>query len=71
MAMLTTKEAAQRMGLKDSTLREWRMLNMGPAFTRFSARNFRYDDRDIEKYVSERRYDPSVRAAMEGKRAHR
>jgi hypothetical protein len=71
MAMLTTKQAATRMGLADSTLREWRMMNIGPAYVRFSVNSVRYHDVDIDKYVSERRYDPSVRAALEGSHAHR
>ena len=71
MGVLTPKAAAERMGVGLSTLRYWRMLHMGPAFIRLSARNFRYDERDIEAYVSERRFDPTVRAALEGNHAHR
>lgn len=65
MAMLSTEEAAKRMGLRAVTLRAWRMQNMGPSFIKLSARCFRYDERDVEAYVRERRYDPSARASLE------
>jgi len=65
MAMLTTKAAAARMGIAASTLRYWRMLHMRPKVIRLTARNFRYDDRDIDLYVAARTYDPSARASLE------
>lgn len=69
MAMLSTEEAAKKMGLAPATLRFWRMQHVGPAFVKLSERCFRYDERDIDTYVRERRYDPSARASLED-RAH-
>ena len=71
MAKLSTKEAADRMGVSPSTLRYWRMIHVGPPFFRYSPQNYRYDERDVEAYVNERRYDPSARAELEGVYAHR
>lgn len=65
MAMLSTEEAAKRMGLRPATLRCWRMQHIGPSFIKLSARCFRYDERDVDAYVNERRYDPSARASLE------
>ncbi len=69
MAMLSTKEAAKQLGVKPDTLRGWRMIHSGPKFHRYSARVFRYDERDVERYINEHRYDPSARASLE-KRIH-
>jgi hypothetical protein len=53
------------MGIAPSTLRNWRMLNIGPKFVRLSCRNFRYHERDVDSYVEARTYDPSARASLE------
>ena len=65
MAMLSTDEAAKKMGVAAATLRFWRMQQIGPAFVKLGARCFRYDERDIDSYVRERRHDPSARASLE------
>ena len=65
MTLLSTKAAAERMGVAAATLRYWRMLHTGPAFYRLSSQSVRYDDRDIETYMRERRYDPSERERLE------
>ena len=64
-ALLSTREAATRMGIAPSTLRYWRMLHIGPKFVRLTCRNFRYHERDVDAYVEARTYDPSARASLE------
>lgn len=62
--MLTTREAAAFLGLKDATLRGWRMEGVGPPFFTMGAtkqRGVRYDISDLERFKSERRCVPSVR----------
>jgi predicted DNA-binding transcriptional regulator AlpA len=65
VTLLTTRQVAQRLGLADSTLREWRMKLVGPRFVKLNARCIRYDERDIEAYVEARKYDPSARTELE------
>jgi hypothetical protein len=62
MRLITTKEAAVMMGRKTSTLRAWRCKEIGPPFTRLTKQSVMYDERDIIKYVAERRFVPSVHA---------
>lgn len=62
MKLITTQEAADMMGRKPSTLRAWRCAKIGPPFTRLTKQSVLYDERDIQKYVSERRFVPSVHA---------
>ncbi len=62
--MLTTREAAVFLGLKEATLRGWRMNGIGPPFFTMGAtmhRGVRYDMSDLERFKSERRCVPSVR----------
>lgn len=65
MTMLTTKGAAARIGVSPDTLRGWRMTHTGPRFHKYSARVFRYDERDVDAYIAAHRYDPSARASLE------
>jgi predicted DNA-binding transcriptional regulator AlpA len=67
MAMLSTEEAAKRMGVDSSTLRGWRSDQVGPPYFRISRQCIRYDDRDVDAYIAARRYDPSARANLERK----
>ena len=53
MAMLTTTEAAKRMGFAPSTLRHWRTKNTGPAYSRDMVHGYRYDEDDIDEYLRE------------------
>lgn len=62
MLLISTKEAAKRMGVSEATLRGWRCAKTGPPFTRLTKRSVKYDERDIHLYVAERRFIPSVRA---------
>lgn len=67
MAMLSTEEAAKKMGVAPATLRGWRMEQLGPAYIRISRQCVRYDERDVEAYIASRRFDPSARASLERK----
>lgn len=67
MAMLSTEQAARRMGVATATLRGWRMDHIGPAYFRISRQCIRYDERDVEAYIAACRHDPSARASLERK----
>ena len=62
MSMISTKEAAKMMGVEPSTLRAWRCAKTGPPFHRLTKQSVKYDERDIQRYVAERRFVPSVHA---------
>lgn len=62
MKLITTQQAANIMGVEPSTLRNWRCAKTGPPFIRITKRSVKYDENDIQKYVAERRFVPSVRA---------
>jgi predicted DNA-binding transcriptional regulator AlpA len=53
------------MGIRPATLRGWKAQRTGPPFIQLSPRCVRYDDRDIQQYVNERRTVP----ACENRRA--
>jgi hypothetical protein len=62
--MFSTREAATFLGLKESTLRGWRMVGTGPPYYILGAnrqRGVRYHKEDLEQFRSERRCVPSVR----------
>lgn len=62
MKMISTKKAAEMLGVEAATLRSWRCSKTGPPFSRLTARSVMYDEADILRYVAERRFLPSVRA---------
>ena len=61
MKLISTGAAAEMLGVSPATLRGWRCSKTGPPFVRLSARNVMYDENDIERYIAERRFVPSVR----------
>jgi hypothetical protein len=61
MQLLTTQQVADMLGVKPSTLRAWRCAKTGPPFTRLTKQSVKYDERDIQKFVAERRTTPLVR----------
>jgi excisionase family DNA binding protein len=63
---LTTVEAAEYMGLSDRTLQDWRCDKAGPPFIVFGPRNIKYDVRDLDAWVDERRFTPSARGKGRG-----
>jgi hypothetical protein len=64
---LNTAQAAEMLGIRPATLRGWKAQRLGPPFIQLSPRCVRYDERDIQLYVDERRVVPCVR---ETKRHH-
>ena len=51
--ILTTKEAAEFLGLKEKTLRIWRMDKKGPNYIRIN-RSIRYRRDDLDEFVANR-----------------
>jgi predicted DNA-binding transcriptional regulator AlpA len=60
MQMLNTKEAAALMAVSPATLRNWRCSRQGPPFVRITRRCVKYDEREIQRYLAERRFTPYV-----------
>lgn len=52
--LLTTAQAAERLGLAEKTLEAWRWRGGGPPFVRLSARAVRYRPEDLQTWVAER-----------------
>jgi predicted DNA-binding transcriptional regulator AlpA len=59
---LTTKQAADMIGIKPVTLRAWKGARTGPAYVQVTSRCVRYRKSDVEKFISDRRVIPSVRS---------
>lgn len=45
--------AAQELGLRVQTLRNWRYLGVGPAYFRIGARTIRYDEEDLRRFIEQ------------------
>ena len=68
-ALITDREAADRLGLSAATLRSWRCRGIGPAFIKMGSGSkapVRYSEADLEQFIAQSRRVPSVRAAFEG-----
>ncbi|HEY7195546.1 MAG TPA: helix-turn-helix domain-containing protein [Gemmatimonadales bacterium] len=52
--LLDEREAARRLGVKHTTLQQWRHHGGGPPFVRISARCIRYRLEDLERFAAER-----------------
>lgn len=65
---LKTAEAAEILGVKPSTLRDWKCQRIGPPYIQTSARCVRYYEADIHQYNADRRVVPTVR--LVGRFAH-
>ena len=50
-ALLSTEQAAERLGLSSSTLAKWRVAGTGPAFRKLGSA-VRYDPADIQDWIS-------------------
>jgi DNA-binding transcriptional MerR regulator len=62
--MMKTTAAAERLGVRPSTLRYWRMLRHGPPYHELSPRCVVYDENDLIEWLADRRRVPSVRASL-------
>jgi hypothetical protein len=58
MKLITTKQAAEMMGLAPATLRSWRCANTGPKFTRLTKQSVKYAQADLERYIAGRTVTP-------------
>lgn len=52
--MLTTREAAHRLGLSESVMEKWRVSGTGPVFSKLGRRVV-YDPRDLEDFAQRAR----------------
>lgn len=50
MKLLTTKQAAEILGLSPNTLNQWRNLKRGPSFVKVS-KSVRYSEAEILSYI--------------------
>lgn len=52
-SLVSTAEAAQRLGVKEQTLRSWRSKGRGPAYVPFGKNTVKYDLRDLDQWVAD------------------
>ena len=57
--LLTAREAARRLRVRDHTLAVWRCGGEGPPFYRVG-RSVRYSAADLDAYLAGRRVDPQA-----------
>jgi hypothetical protein len=62
---LNTVQAAEWLGLEESTLRDWRCDQKGPPYIEISPRCIRYALEDLIQWRNDRRHVPSVQAVVE------
>lgn len=62
--LLTTIQAAQKIGLKPKTLHQWRSLGRGPRYVKLGFRVF-YKPSDLAQWVDSRTVDPAVEAEVQ------
>jgi DNA-binding transcriptional MerR regulator len=62
--LLRSKEAAKLLNVADGTLRYWRVVGLGPRWTKLGG-GVRYDLADLLKFIEQGRRTPSVRAFVE------
>jgi hypothetical protein len=55
---INEKMVSSRYGLSIQTLRNWRHLSKGPAYSKVGGRAVRYNLLDVENYFQQRRVDP-------------
>jgi predicted DNA-binding transcriptional regulator AlpA len=51
-SLLTTKQAAEMLGLSPNTLNQWRNLKRGPKFIKIS-KSVRYSPHELESYLEQ------------------
>ncbi len=56
--LISTREAAVRLGVSELTLKGWRAAGRGPDYVKVGAA-VRYDLRDLEDYVARQRRHPT------------
>ena len=58
--LLSTPEAATKLGVSPATLVDWRFRRKGPKYTKIG-RLIRYRDQDLADFLQDRLVDPSAR----------
>lgn len=56
--IISTREAADILGLDDSTLRKWRRQGKGPRVIDYGDNCYRYRRSEVERYRDESERDP-------------
>lgn len=60
-ALLTTRQAAEALQVKDTTLEQWRWNGKGPQFIKVG-RSVRYRESDIEAFLEARAFTSTTAA---------
>ena len=53
---LTSREAAELLGVKVQTLSKWRCYGSGPAFLKYGHRTVRYRESDVLQWLDRQRH---------------
>jgi predicted DNA-binding transcriptional regulator AlpA len=61
LGLLSDKQAAQFLGLKQGTLISWRVRGVGPPFYRLGGKLIYYRESDLREWVEARRQKPTRR----------
>ncbi|WP_371813498.1 helix-turn-helix transcriptional regulator [Ruegeria sp. HKCCA5426] len=56
--LLSTRQAADVIGVSVTTLKRMRYADLGPTYTKIGARTYRYRAADIEDWIRDRRCRP-------------
>lgn len=54
--MVSTKKAAEYLGITESTLRKWRVSGYGPRYYKISANRVVYDLDDLDMWLESRAF---------------
>lgn len=58
--LLTTKEAAERLGLASGTLENWRVSGIGPRYVKVGSRSIRYEAAALDEWLALWRDEPEA-----------
>lgn len=61
--LLSTPQAATRIGVRPATMRTWRSQGRGPKWVS-AGRLVRYDIQDIDRWISEHRFQDTISARI-------
>jgi predicted DNA-binding transcriptional regulator AlpA len=61
--LLSTRDAAQRLGIAFGTLQNMRSRGEGPAFVRIGRKAVRYRIQDLDAYLAQHTIQPQASAA--------
>lgn len=51
--LLTTAEAAERLGISQRTLEQWRGRGNGPIYRKLGSHTVRYDPIDLRRFIAD------------------